>query len=512
MEGRRRRRCRDSAYGAKVAKDLFIWCHGYDEYDALVMDTMGIDRQTAQYTWDLPQPVSYDPPSMGLSPPAIYISPSATQQEPVLTPDSDASSICSAECDEKVCNDCCDKDECLEECDETCLEDVDCKKVICTSSDCKETGCRQDSPPCFDAKCLEGNVGVGGSNFFSAGVDPSELSWAEPPLQLYPPYITQHAPTTSSVSRSPFQDGPICHERPIKKRRIAHEDHLSNQHLQKVDPTKHVGEDQELTAALQCHWNGICDGQSFIDWGSLENHVFKDHVQPQSKEFQSQSPIPCGWDNCEQPTDPTTIFTHVEENHHVDHDLHTCLWQDCTACFTDCEDLRRHLQNDHVHLPKPELQCQWKNCGLDAENIESLNEHLHTAHYSTTATFDETLNISKLFAARSCEWVIHVDSTSGKKKVCGAVLDGALALQQHAKEAHIDRLRKKIGFECRWNGCSRYGMKPFSQKGKLDRHLQVHTGCKHNLPIPSTRFIHFMPFLFVVILLYLAARFIPSMK
>jgi hypothetical protein len=70
-----------------------------------------------------------------------------------------------------------------------------------------------------------------------------------------------------------------------------------------------------------------------------------------------------------------------------------------------------------------------------------------------------------------CKWTV------GGAKVCGVNFENDKELQDHCKDVHLQCLNKsESGFQCHWDGCSRSGC--FTQKSKLERHLQTHTGCK----------------------------------
>lgn len=81
----------------------------------------------------------------------------------------------------------------------------------------------------------------------------------------------------------------------------------------------------------------------------------------------------------------------------------------------------------------------------------------------------------------TCRWVA---SDGG---VCLARFENYKELQGHCKENHLKNLQKvDAGFRCSWYGCAR--ATAFSQKSKLERHMQTHTGCKLTLPnLPRTR-------------------------
>lgn len=64
-------------------------------------------------------------------------------------------------------------------------------------------------------------------------------------------------------------------------------------------------------------------------------------------------------------------------------------------------------------------------------------------------------------------------------QACNKWFDCAKALDDHCRRDHVKPLEKKEGgFRCRWQMCPRRNKDNFPQRGKLNRHLQVHTGCE----------------------------------
>ncbi|KAK7416047.1 zinc-finger protein [Neonectria punicea] len=71
----------------------------------------------------------------------------------------------------------------------------------------------------------------------------------------------------------------------------------------------------------------------------------------------------------------------------------------------------------------------------------------------------------------TCHWVFPGGG------VCLTRFKDRKHLHLHCKEDHLKDLPKvKHGFSCSWHSCSREGA--FSQKSKLERHMQTHTGYK----------------------------------
>lgn len=76
-----------------------------------------------------------------------------------------------------------------------------------------------------------------------------------------------------------------------------------------------------------------------------------------------------------------------------------------------------------------------------------------------------------------CFWCDSLTGTS-----CGRLFANSEDLHEHVKEAHIRSLKKgPDGFLCGWQTCDRRhgnGQKAFTQKSKIERHMQTHTGGK----------------------------------
>lgn len=137
-------------------------------------------------------------------------------------------------------------------------------------------------------------------------------------------------------------------------------------------------------------------------------------------------------------------------------ELGDCHWDGCNAHLATDEDLQLHLS---THLDPSLEQCLWDACGLEVHGIDELKSHLQHEH---------------LVSTRKCEWEGDTEAA------CGRVFSSAEELQKHVKETHIAVLKKKTGYYCCWAGCGRRE-RGFSQKGKVERHMQTHTGCRVSL-------------------------------
>ncbi|GAO14415.1 hypothetical protein UVI_02055380 [Ustilaginoidea virens] len=71
-----------------------------------------------------------------------------------------------------------------------------------------------------------------------------------------------------------------------------------------------------------------------------------------------------------------------------------------------------------------------------------------------------------------CRWV-----TGNNNAICGRRFENDEQLQKHCKHDHLKQLKKMGGgFRCGWASCTRDTC--FTQRSKVERHMQVHTGYK----------------------------------
>ncbi|KAI9819925.1 MAG: zinc-finger protein [Pycnora praestabilis] len=277
------------------------------------------------------------------------------------------------------------------------------------------------------------------------------------------------------------------HYPPAKRRKGSPNEQLPGQYMTgTIQPQQSQQEIDAGGNALHCHWGNSCE-EELYDFSALDEHIHVSHVKPRTS-------INCKWDKCEEPTDPSMILNHVKRNHtsdeeHVCLEEHICLWAGCNARFCDHEDLERHFQTEHVP-PSNALYCEWDQCGARADGPNDLSVHLQTDHFldqvptslSGPSSTSQTPTLSSEDSSyKTCEWI---DDMMGgeERKGCGMTFDDPNMLQQHVKDAHVHELKKKkAALTCHWTSCARERTQPFSQRLKLERHIQVHTGCKQHL-------------------------------
>ncbi|RPA95296.1 hypothetical protein L873DRAFT_1698526 [Choiromyces venosus 120613-1] len=385
----------------------------------------------------------------------------------------------------------CQKDDCSE--DQKCSENS-CMGNYCHDESCQEKGCEEDichsscqsNCPVDDyAHSVLGTPQV--SAFVSAQTN-NTIGWSPSACQSHAPYSNveptllnldaqSHSQQLSyPLSRSPssffenphgdYENSYQHYSGPSKRRRVSTPMTPSYGPY----PTHHSTPDaafNESVHQLSCLWNDGCD-MRFMDNNSLANHINNSHIDYDAE------PV-CLWSGCRQEVqDHEVLLDHVKD-FHMPHVYQTvCLWRGCSAVFQNDADLQSHLR---THLEGPAEHCLWGLCNTEAHGIDDLEEHLHNEHFITPHDIPEPDAEADPSSseARLCEWLeVNED---GSFHVCGKTFSNAINLQQHAKDCHIAALRKKTGYFCFWEGCNRRD-KPFSQKGKVERHIQTHTGYK----------------------------------
>ena len=437
--------------------------------------------------------------------PAMSTPPSLTTGGSSPEIDDDKASTCSDTCSQTACSDCCESDHRSPECLPSCDGFVDCDDDdCCTNAECAEEACFDAAPPCFDAECLQA-VHVTGFQgperchgvapwwgLAETGQPFNDLLWTAHAAASYSPLEYSFALPQYAPLGNVFADGGVAasnehSESPAKRRKISSEFGQNSQQYifgsvqreQLIEPT----EDHPA----QCKWvqgGSQCD-TTLYGWRALDYHVQEQHIKPQTS-------LHCQWNHCEEDIDPSALLSHVKRKHSPAGNEHVCLWQGCDAMFEDADDLDRHLKTGHVS--KNELHCEWERCGATAIDPKDLSLHLQTDHLmdpgsislgnSTTSDNSRVIAKSDVVEEHVCQWMLE-SGDDVEQVACGMSCETAGHLQQHLKEAHLKAVTSRFDLSCRWKHCERGAGKPFSQKGKLERHLVTHTGCK-SLSFPTS--------------------------
>lgn len=264
-----------------------------------------------------------------------------------------------------------------------------------------------------------------------------------------------------------------------------------------------------------CLWNG-CQEQHFATEQQWISHLHNDHIDPQMSfgcPVQGESCPPSmntnplnhlqtdhGFNfefggngfNCPAPAcgpsqtffTPTMFHNHFDQIHGVpaQGSIH-CEWAACNTPFVDPQDLIAHLNQQHklpVSIPFNHAHQHDKSLPTETASILA---SLPTAGLkrsasptpATTPEIDPTVEFTAKGSIHQCKW-------NDGDAACGEICDSEESLQKHIKYSHLDQLDKASGYKCRWDGCSRDSRRGeaagFTQRGKLERHMATHTGCK----------------------------------
>jgi hypothetical protein len=249
------------------------------------------------------------------------------------------------------------------------------------------------------------------------------------------------------------------------------------------------------TPTFNCEWNGCA--QPFGNHQEWADHIHVAHVDPQMSFY---CPMPTA--NC-----PLTIgrhpIHHLEEDHGFDFLMNnefSCPAPDCDSgqVFLNPKMLHNHFDQAHAMPAAGSFVCRWNSCDTAFTAPHELFDHLNRRHQLNTLLgpclnsgppSNEELDapypsiIPDLISSEDddtgnvCKW------KTGHGSVCGTVCETEKLLQVHIKEAHLKSLNNRVGYNCQWQGCSRpakLGKKAgFSARGKLERHMASHTGCRH---------------------------------
>ncbi|KAM0423292.1 hypothetical protein ACHAPD_001764 [Fusarium lateritium] len=158
----------------------------------------------------------------------------------------------------------------------------------------------------------------------------------------------------------------------------------------------------------------------------------------------------------------SAILSPDEPNRDVSFDIGSAIGQnfgfahDLGHSFTD--DLNHHDGN---------LNSSHSGPALNQNAAFSMSSHSPTP--KTELADNQSMSGETDF---TCKWLCE-DGI-----LCSKTFGGNKELQDHCKSEHVKNLKKgEYGFCCTWYGCIRPG--PFSQKSKLERHMQTHTGLRY---------------------------------
>jgi len=177
-----------------------------------------------------------------------------------------------------------------------------------------------------------------------------------------------------------------------------------------------------------------------------------------------------------------------------------CPFFPCDNDFSQYADLDKHLTT--VHPKDVVYHCHVsEGCSYATDNVSTFARHVlaekarvipeveiipPTTKVEEDIDDVEKVDLKIVTRAHVCNWTEH-DTNDAETPICGHVFNDPAGLQEHVKTVHIGKLCKKSGFHCHWKGCYRRDQS-FTQKGKVERHVQTHTNCKGPSPSPCYLF------------------------
>lgn len=429
--------------------------------------------------------------------------------------DTDQASICESASD--CCTSCsgddiCDEPDC-QPCDEpACVEAVE----ICSQESCSKPACQDE---CLStAFRVQGSLGH--SEILPEIIESKDGPWSSQLVRHDPSRTREstHTRGNSAVDHSYLPTPPSVvdnSETPASPYLPTPQSNTFGQHASyyQESPADLSGagaifngtEDQWADASytydlnapevIPCNWEGcnvVCGSHN--DWIS---HFHEVHIDPQ---MSFGCPIP--QENC-PPTMSINPIDHLQTVHGYNFDFSagalSCPATTCPPEQTYYNPIAFHNHLDHYHATPVHgsLQCKLPTCGTEFDDpnqfFTHMSNHLHpfvpkeeedidlltppvsTGRISTGLEKVEVSADSDL--PHLCKW------KSKNEGICSHECKSASDLQDHIKNQHLTPLSKSTGYICQWEGClrdSNLGEKAgFSQRGKLDRHMATHTGCKY---------------------------------
>jgi hypothetical protein len=251
---------------------------------------------------------------------------------------------------------------------------------------------------------------------------------------------------------------------------------------------------------FHCTWDGC--SLPFMSYDEWLPHLHKDHVDPQMI-----FGCPIQAENCPQTID-TNPLDHLKMDHGFIFDMNdnsfSCPAPDCLPTETFCDPAMLHNHFDYAHATPADggLRCRLeKTCDFFG-NYNQLFSHINEQHQLPPMTKDEEIDLSLPIATAvqldrpteggisypenggspSTDETVHCCMWKADNQICGLICQSEVELQTHIKRSHLDSLDKHSGYKCLWDDCKRKEMplkkQGFSQRGKLERHMQTHTNCK----------------------------------
>ncbi|KAK9370269.1 hypothetical protein V1509DRAFT_617265 [Lipomyces kononenkoae] len=238
------------------------------------------------------------------------------------------------------------------------------------------------------------------------------------------------------------------------------------------------------STSLPCQWDHCTVTAGELD--ALLYHVKNDHmgfsaetttIAPVSANATPALPIvnPGTGLQCDQNlnADTTVINPNLVDSHILPTlppilaaPLH-CEWDACDFMTLSSNSLVSHVVHDHIHTQQVQVK-------QEPNSHQNLQLHTHTVHHHDHVHRPQPpchlYPDSKTAAHHKCLWA------SSDGRVCGQCFSSTQDLSEHIIAEHVGS--RKQEYTCMWSGCER-NTRPFQQRQKIIRHLQIHT---HNRP------------------------------
>ncbi|WQF77722.1 Putative Zinc finger C2H2-type [Colletotrichum destructivum] len=383
-------------------------------------------------------------------------------------------------------------DQCASDCGGSDAGDV-CRAIECGSI-CNDTKCNEPASPCEKAECMTGSL----SEKDKAAADVLASFGGESSLGQDTMSTTSMPPLPAShffSAHSSFENRGIS---------TASQGSFHNGGLPSTMVQSNMGGFYQCDAdfLLNTYMDTNMDGNAV--WASWAAHIANEHASGACvRPCLMEQNLP--FDNTKCPM-PHQVYAHPGQEYFCVPSGQAQNLVACGAEFNSTTDLIQHIFTEHQHqhsdgdnlgyfpdAPPPtlplmasqhhELHAHPRSSGpvhvpmkLPQNRASSTNSSISRPLTASspvaspnTAPSEASLVTSEQFA---CKWRREEDG-----RVCGLIFQKDELLQSHCREQHLKDLNKTDkGFKCRWEGCSRDGH--FTQKSKLERHLQTHTGFK----------------------------------
>ncbi|KAK9354156.1 hypothetical protein V1523DRAFT_325134, partial [Lipomyces doorenjongii] len=141
-----------------------------------------------------------------------------------------------------------------------------------------------------------------------------------------------------------------------------------------------------------------------------------------------------------------------------------CHWNHCADASIDPNAVDAHILGHMSRLAAP-LHCEWDACNFTTLTSNSLVSHVVHDHVPSQQE-QEQLQLQQISHQ-------HLQS---RGRLCAQNFSSTQDLSEHIIASHVGS--RKQEYTCLWSGCER-STRPFQQRQKIIRHLQIHT---HNRP------------------------------